>query len=75
MPKKRYYDKKMSKSDGAMIGGSTGIANMPTEVVMKFYPKGGAYLPENLNDGMSGVDQQVSSDVSGTKSNLSPTKY
>jgi len=75
MPKKRYYDKKMSKSDGAMIGGATGIANMPTEVVQKYYPKGGGFLPENINDGLSGIDKQVSRDEGKTKSNLSPTKY
>ena len=76
MPKrKRYYDKMMEKSDGGMMGTSSGHANMPSEVIMKYYPKDGSYLPENLNDGISGVDSQKSSDVSGAKKNPGDSKY
>jgi len=75
MPKKRYYDKKMSKQEGGMIAGATGIALMPTNVIMKYYPKDGSYLPENLNDGLSGIDKQTKADVSGTKRELSKTKF
>ena len=76
MPKKkRYYDKKMEKRDGAMIKGPYGIALMPTNVVMSYYPKDGSYLPENLNDGMSGIDQQKRSEHSNTMKELSPSKY
>lgn len=75
MPKKRYYDKMQERKDGSMIGGSTGIANMPQNVIMKYYPKGGAYMPENLNDGLSGIDSQMSSDVGGAKKNPSKSKY
>jgi hypothetical protein len=75
MPKKRYYDEAMSKRDGGMIGGGTGQANMPQNVIMKNYPKDGSYMPENLNDGLSGIDSQISSDKSGAKKNLSKTKY
>lgn len=73
--KKRYYDKAQENSDGAMIGNSSGPANMPQEVIRKNYPKNGSYLPENINDGLSGIDEQISSDVSGAKKNLSKTKY
>jgi hypothetical protein len=73
--KKRYYDKKMSARDGAMISGKLGIALMPTEVMMKYYPKDGSYLPENLNDGMSGIDKQMRDDVTGAMKDLSDTKY
>jgi hypothetical protein len=75
MAKKRYYDKKMSKADGEMIAGKVGQAMMPQDVIMKFYPKNGSYLTENINDGMSGIDKQVKADASGTKRELSPTKY
>jgi len=75
MAKKRYYDRKMSKADGEMISGKVGQAMMPQEVIMKMYPKNGSYLPENINDGMSGVDKQVKADVSDTKRELAPTKY
>lgn len=75
MPKKRYYDKKMSNQEGGMISGAVGIANMPTDVIMKYYPKDGSYLPENLNDGLSGIDKQTKSDVAGTKKELSETKF
>jgi len=75
MPKKRYYDKMQEKKDGAMIGGATGLAHMPQNVVMKYYPSDGSYLPEGLNDGISGIDMQKSSDVGGAKKNPSKTKY
>ena len=75
MAKKRYYDKKMSKADGEMISGKLGPALMPQDVIMKMYPKSGYYLPEDINDGMSGIDKQTGADVMGTKKELSPTKY
>jgi hypothetical protein len=48
---------------------------MPTGVIQKYYPKDGSYMPEGLNDGISGIDSQKSADVGGAKSNLSKTKY
>jgi len=75
MPKKRYYDKKMSKKEGGMISKTDGFACMPTGVVMKLYPKDMGYMPENLNDGLSGVDSQVSSDFNSARRDLSKTKY
>jgi len=75
MPKKRYYDKKMEKSDAGMIGGSVGLANMPQDVVMKPYPKDGEYMNEGLNDGLSGIDKQKKSEVSKAKSEKPDSKY
>jgi len=75
MAKKRFYDKKMSAQEGGMIAGPVGTALLPQNVIMKFYPKGSGYLPENLNDGLSGIDKQVATDKSDTKKELSPTKY
>lgn len=65
----------MSKMEGGMISGKLGIALMPQDVIMKSYPKDGSYLPENLNDGLSGIDKQIGGDMSDTKKKLSPTKY
>jgi len=76
MAKKRYYDKKMSKMEGEMMSkASRGNAMMPQDVIMKYYPKSGYYLPEGINDGMSGIDKQTKADVMETKKELSPTKY
>jgi len=75
MPKKRYYDKMKSAQEGGMIAGPVGLALLPQNVIMKSYPMGGGYLPENLNDGLTGIDKQMSADSSDTKSDLSPTKY
>ena len=73
--KKRYYDKMKSEMEGDMISGPVGQAMMPQDVIMSHYPKDGSYLPENLNDGLSGVDKQKNDDVRGTKAELSDTKY
>jgi hypothetical protein len=73
--KKRHYDKKMEKSDASMIGGSTGQANMPQNVVMKNYPKSGEFMPENLSDGMGVIDSQTKSEVSKAKSEKPDSKY
>ena len=63
------------KKDGAMVKGATGLAHMPQNLIMKYYPKGSSYMPEGLNDGLSGIDSQMSSDVGGAKKNLSKTKF
>jgi len=76
MPKKkRYYDKKMENADASMISGSVGLANMPQNVVMKPYPKGSDFMNEGLNDGLSGIDKQKSSEVSKAKSEKPDSKY
>ena len=73
MAKKRSYDNAMSKQDGGMIGGTSAL--LPENVIMKKYPKGSGYLPEGLNDGLSGIDKQVSADTNDAKKGLSPDKY
>jgi hypothetical protein len=51
MAKKRFHnsDSSFSKTD-------------PSEVIIKAYPKVGGYLPEDINDGISGIDEQMSQD-------------
>ena len=73
--KKRYYDKKQSQDDSSMISGATGQANMPQNVIRKFYPSHGSYLPESIQDGISAIDSQMKGSVSDTKKNLSKEKY
>ena len=75
MAKKRFYDKSQSKSDASMISGTVGLANMPQDVVMKYYPKGSAYLSEDLKDDINVVDQQRGKDVADAKKEKSSSKY
>lgn len=70
---KKYYD---SVSGAPMISNdSSKPANMPQDVVMRDYPKNTGYLNDNLNDGISGVDGQISKDNSKKNKNLQPEKY
>lgn len=75
MPKKRYYDKMKASQEGGMITGKLGPALMPQDVIIKNYPSGSGYLQTDINDGMTGIDKQVSTSVSDTKRELSPDKY
>ena len=69
MAKKRYYG-----GDIRMNNDTSAMANLPQQVVIKKYPPSTGYLPENLNDGMSGIDSQVSLDNAKKSSNLEPKK-
>lgn len=81
---KRHYDesyaghagrRKQEMRDAGMISEDhSAIANMPQNVMMKAYPKEGGYLPENLDDTLSGVDRQMSKDNSKKMSHLDPKK-
>lgn len=50
------------------------IANLPQEVMIKAYPKSGPYLPEGLNDSLSGVDRQMDYDDSKRREHFNPKK-
>lgn len=46
--------------DGGMIREDrSAIANLPQNVMMKPYPMTGPYMPEGLDDTISGVDHQM----------------
>ena len=75
MAKKRFYDKAKSKQDSSMIGGTVGLANLPQDVIMKYYPKGSGYLNEDLKDDMKVIDNQQIKDVNDTKKEKSQSKY
>ena len=67
--KKRYYN-----SD-SMMSNSSGRANMPQEVIMKDYPKNPSYLDVTLNDGMSGIDAELSSSSSKARMKKTTEKF
>lgn len=79
---KRYYNQSMSDArrtqemqDAGMIRENpAAIANLPQEVMIKPWPVGGAYLPEPLNDTISGVNQQMDQDAPVRKSGYRPEK-
>ncbi len=50
------------------------IANLPQEVMIKPYPAVGPYLPEVLNDDVSGVDAQMDYDDAQRRRHFYPKK-
>lgn len=50
------------------------IANLPQGVKMAYWPKGGMYLPEELDDRISGIDRQMDRDGSQLKKHFAPKK-
>jgi hypothetical protein len=61
--------------DGGMIEeDDRAIANLPQEVMMKAYPKVGDYLPEEINDGISGIDERMYADNRKRKMHTRPSK-
>ena len=85
MAKRHYSDgmyeghegrRKQEMEDGGMIREDrSAIANLPQEVMMKAYPKTGPYMPEDLNDTISGVDSQMDGDDSQRRLSFNPHKY
>lgn len=68
MPKNRYYsDKAMANNDSGMLPSDKGVAMMPQSVVYREWPKTPYNMPEGLNDNISGIDRQMSSDLKGKK--------
>lgn len=51
------------------------IANLPQEVMIRPYPKTGPYMPEGLNDDISGIDQQMDFDDSQRRAHFYPKKH
>lgn len=61
--------------DAGMIKEDRGaIANLPQEVMMKPYPKGYSYMPEDLDDTIRGVDHQIGLDDSKRREHFMPKK-
>ena len=50
-------------NDANMINENrSAIANLPQEVMIKSWPSSESYLPEGLDDGITGVNRQVALD-------------
>ena len=63
------------RKDASMVPNGNGAhAGMPTEVVMKPYPKDNSYMPENLDDTIKGVDAQKGMDNSKRRAHNVPKK-
>lgn len=50
------------------------VANLPQSVVMRAYRDSYDYVPEGINDGISGVDDQISEDNRGRDKSFRPKK-
>ena len=50
------------------------IANLPQNVMIKPYPKSGAYMPEPLDDTIRGIDMQMDYDDGKRRKNFYPKK-
>lgn len=63
------------REDGSMISEDhSAIANLPQGVIMKEYQRAGGYMPENLNDTITGIDRQKNMDNSKRKEHFMPKK-
>jgi hypothetical protein len=81
---KRYHDgmyegssgrRSQEMEDAGMIREDHGaIANLPQEVMIKHYPKSGAYMPEPLDDTIRGIDMQMDYDDSKRRAHFKPKK-
>ena len=55
-----YARRTQEMEDAGMIHNDRGaIANLPQQVMIKPYPKTGPYMPEMLDDTITGVDHQM----------------
>ncbi|MDD5551456.1 MAG: hypothetical protein PHS34_09365 [Candidatus Omnitrophica bacterium] len=63
---KRFYEKLMDK---------TSNSNMPGEVIMEDIPSVSGYSDSYLDDGITGIDNQMQADNAKKKSNKKHEKY
>lgn len=67
--------RKTEYRDGEMLNEDrNAIANMPQHVKMMEYPHPVHYMPENLDDGIRGVDSQIAADGMAMRRNMYPKK-
>lgn len=61
--------------DGSMIREDhSAVANLPQNVIMRPYRKGGYGIPEGLNDTIEGIDRQISYDNKEMDKHMMPKK-
>lgn len=67
---------RQEKEDGDMLREDhNAMANMPQNIIMKYYPKSYGYLPEDLDDSIRGIDEQIRKDDSKRQEHFKPHKY
>jgi len=62
------------KDSGMIYENHSAIANLPQEVMIKPWPVAPGYLPEMLDDGISGIDRQLSLDDARKRAGFEPKK-
>ena len=63
--------KSLESADFAMFGESrSSFANMPQELVLKPFPKGGRYSDYGIDDTVRGIDKQMNDDGAGLKAHM-----
>ena len=63
------------REDGGMLKeDKSAMAFMPQNIIMKYYPKGGSFLPDNLDDGITGVDSLTGMNDSKRNQHMKPKK-
>lgn len=68
--------RRQEMADAGMIHEDhSAIANLPQGVMIKDWPSGGSYTPENINDTISGVNRQMNEDGSKRARHERPHKY
>lgn len=71
-----YARRTQEMQDAGMIHmDRSSIANLPQQEMVKPYPKPGMYMPEKLDDTISGIDHQMSMDDKKRKAHEQPEKY
>lgn len=68
--------RELESKDFAMISEDhNAMANLPQQVMMKYYPKSPYGMDFELDDTIRGVDKQMSADDNGMKKHISKSKY
>lgn len=83
MARKRYYgsikerpERKMERKDSSIISeDKSKWANLPQDVIHKDWPKAPYGADYELDDTISGVNSQISDDVSQMRKQKSKSKY
>ena len=71
----REESERLQKHDSSMISEDrSAIANMPQNVIMKDWSGTETYMPEDIDDTIRGIDEQIKEDNSKRSKHLSPRK-
>jgi predicted solute-binding protein len=75
MAKRKFYDsseRSIESKERAMISEDhSAMANLPQQVIMKYYPKSPYGVNSELDDTIRGIDKQIGADDNGMKKHRS----